>query len=82
MFDAPCDNKGVDACNHHEFLSLYDNFVASHDNTGTNSDALELVLLCDNLGRLTPGGFFFWPFLLRRVVALCNNLVTPCGNEV
>ncbi len=59
-----------------------DNFVALHDNTGTDIDALELVVPCDNLGSTYSGRVLFFPFLPREVVALCNNLVPPCDNEV
>jgi hypothetical protein len=82
LFDAPCDNKGVDARNLHEFVAPCDNFVASHDNKGTDTDALELVAPCDNLGSTYSGRVRVLPFLPRGVVALCNNLVTPCDNEV
>jgi hypothetical protein len=76
LFVAPCDNKGVDACNHHEFVAPCDNFFALHDNTGTDTDALKLLALCDNLGSTYSGRILFLPFLPKGVVALCNNLVT------
>ena len=79
---APCDNKGVDACNHHESLAPCDNSVASYDNTGTDTDALELVAPRDNLGSTYSGRVLFLPFLQRVVAALCNDLVTPYKNEV
>ena len=79
---APCDNKGDDACSHYEFDAPSDNFVASHDNTETDSDALELVAPRDNLGSTYSGRVLFLPFLPRGVAALCNNLVTPCDYEV
>ncbi len=82
LFVAPCDNKGVDACNHHKFAAPCDNFFASHHNTGTDTDALELFAPCDNLGSTYYGWVLFLPFLPRGVVVLCNNLVTPCDNEV
>ncbi len=83
-FVAPCDNKEVDACNDHEFVAPCDNFVASHDNTGT----VILMLLSLSLRETTSvrptysGRVLFLPFLPMGVVALCNNLVTPCDNEV
>jgi hypothetical protein len=55
-----------------------DNFLASHDNTGNDTDALELVTPCDNLGSTYSVRVLFLPFLPRGAVALCNNLVTPC----
>ena len=66
----------------HLFVAPCDNYVASHGNTGTDTDALELVASCDNLGSTYSGKVLFLPFFPRGVVALCNNLVTPCDNEV
>ena len=79
---APCDNKGVDACNYHKCVAPCDNFVASHDNPGTVTDALRLVAPRDNLGSTYSGRVLFLPFLPKGIVALSNNLFTLCDNEV
>ncbi len=63
LFVAPCDNKGVDAGNHHEFVDPCGNFVASHDNTGIDTDALKLVAKCNNLGSTYSRRVLFLPFL-------------------
>jgi hypothetical protein len=50
----------------------------------------ELILMLSSVSlrattpvRPTPGGFFFCLFCQAMVfAALCNNLVTPCDNEV
>ena len=73
LFAAPCDNKGVDSCNHHKFVAPCDNIVASHDNTGTDTDALEFVAPRDNLGSTYSGRVFFWPFLQRGVLLPCST---------
>ncbi len=65
-----------------QFVALCDDLVASHDNTGTDSDALEHVAPCDNLYSTYSGRVLFLPSLPGGVVALCNNLLTPCDNEV
>ena len=82
LFVAPCENNGVDACNHHNFVAPCDNVVTSHKNTGTDTFALEFVAPRDNLGLTYSGRVLFLPFLPSGVAALCNNLVTPCDNEL
>ncbi len=54
----------------------------SHDITGTVNDALGLVAPRDNLGSTYSERVLFLAFLPMGVAALCNNLVTPCDNEV
>ncbi len=65
LFVAPYDNKGVDACNHHEFVAPCDNLVALHDNTGTDTDALDLAAPCDNIGLTYSGRFLFVAFFAK-----------------
>ena len=81
LFIAACDKKGVDACNHHEFVAPFDNLVALHDNTGTDTDVLMRSSLSLHVTtsvtptatttsvRPTPGGFFFCIF--------CQGVLLP-----
>ena len=82
MFVVPCDNKEADACNHHEFVAPCENRVASHDNTGADTAVFKLVAPRDNLSSTYSGRVPFLPVLSSGVIALCNNLVIPCDNEV
>ncbi len=74
LFVAPCDNKGVDACNHARVCRSCDNFVGLHtlhDNTGTDSDALiQIIAPRDNLGSTYSGRVLLLPF--------CQRGLSPC----
>ncbi len=78
MFVAPCDNKGADACNHHEFVAPCDSLVASYDNNTGADNAVS----ASGSSSAYSGRVPFFPVLSEGSVALCNNLVTPCDNEV
>ncbi len=82
MFVAHCDNNKADACNHHKFFNLCNNLVALYDNTGADTAVFELVAPRNNLSSTYSGRVPVLPVLPRGVVALCNNLVTPCDNVV
>jgi hypothetical protein len=74
LFVAPCDNKGVDACNHHKCVAPRDNIVASYDDTGTVTDTLELVAPRDNLGSTYSRRVLFWPFFQGGLLPCATTL--------
>ena len=82
-FVAPCDNlvASYDNTGAHtavfEFVAPCDNLVASCDNTGA-----DIAVSASGSSSTYSGRVPFLPVVPRGSVVLCNNLVTPCDNEV
>ena len=82
-FVAPCDNLVASDDNTgaytavSEFDAPCDNFVASCDNMGADT-----AVSASGSSSTYSGRVLFSPVVPRGSVALCNNLVTPCDNEV